>query len=190
MQGYHLINTIQLATLLLGAAYVSTEAGYLSRGGYNGYGGRLGGIGFHPIHSMYEKRSAEAEPGYDHHDQGGYVNEGYGYEHGHGHYAKREADAIYDPTKEAEPDYISNRHGKSRKYASIACGQFLRKLWTFLDKQQFSCSFYPSMPTILHYYTQLIHCCQKISDIIEKITILGTFRNLGTLIICGHFSTP
>ena len=41
----------------------------------------------------------------------------------------------------------------------VACGQFLRKLWTFLNKQQFSCSFQPSMPTILHYYPQLIHFC-------------------------------
>ena len=27
------------------------------------------------------------------------------------------------------------RHGKSCKHASIACGQLLRKLWTFLDEQ-------------------------------------------------------
>ena len=27
------------------------------------------------------------------------------------------------------------RHGNSRKHASIACGQLLRKLWTFLDEQ-------------------------------------------------------
>ena len=28
-----------------------------------------------------------------------------------------------------------SRHGKSRKHASIACGKFLQKLWTFLQKQ-------------------------------------------------------
>ena len=29
------------------------------------------------------------------------------------------------------------RYGKSRKHASIACRQFLRKLWTFLEKNSF-----------------------------------------------------
>ena len=53
----------------------------------------------------------------------------------------------------------SCRQGKSRKHASIACGQFLRKLWTFLDQQQFSFSFYPSMPTNLFSYSQSIHFC-------------------------------
>ena len=69
------------------------------------------------------------------------------------------------------------RHGKSRKHASVVCGQFLRKLWTFLDKQQFSCSFYPSMPTILHYYPQLLNFCRKISDIMGKNAICGMFTS-------------
>ena len=33
------------------------------------------------------------------------------------------------------------RHGKSCKHASIACGQFLKKIGTFLYKQQIPCSF-------------------------------------------------
>ena len=65
--------------------------------------------------------------------------------------------------------YFTNRHGKSRKHANIACGQFLRKLWTFLDKQQYFDSFYPSMATSLYYYPQLIHFWMKISDKMEKI---------------------
>ena len=40
---------------------------------------------------------------------------------------------------------------------SQACKQFLWQLWTILDKPNFSCSFYPSMTTILHYHQQLIH---------------------------------
>ena len=42
---------------------------------------------------------------------------------------------------------IVNRHGKSCKHASVACGQFLRKSWTFLDKQKTLGSVYPSMAT-------------------------------------------
>ena len=34
------------------------------------------------------------------------------------------------------PRTCFGRHGKSRKHASVACGQFFRKLWTFLDKQR------------------------------------------------------
>merc|ERR1719495_546031 len=62
------MNTV-LAIVLLGAAYVSAEAGYL-RGGYGGYGyggygyGGYGGYG----RGYYGKREAdavaEAEPGY------------------------------------------------------------------------------------------------------------------------------
>ena len=43
------------------------------------------------------------------------------------------------------------RHEKSRKHASIACGQFLRKMWTFLDKLQNSGSTLKLMSTALHY---------------------------------------
>ena len=74
--------------------------------------------------------------------------------------------------------------------ASIACGQFLRELWTFLVKQQFSCNFHPSMPTSLHFYPQLMHFCWEISDIIEKNAFLGTFIYIWSIWICGHFSTP
>ena len=46
---------------------------------------------------------------------------------------------------------------------SQACKQclrtILRKLWTFLVKQQYSCHFHPSMPTCLHFYQQLMHFC-------------------------------
>ena len=77
-----------------------------------------------------------------------------------------------------------SRHGKIRKHASNSCGQFLKKLRTFLDRQQFSCSFYPSMHTSLHYYPQF---CQKIFEIMEKIAILYTFLCLGTIWVCGHF---
>ena len=48
------------------------------------------------------------------------------------------------------PDEERGGHVKSRKHASIACGQFLRKLRKFLDKQKCSSSFYPTMPTNLH----------------------------------------
>ena len=81
------------------------------------------------------------------------------------------------------------RHGISRKHASIACRQFLKKLWTFLEKLQFSLSFYPPMPTSLHYYPQLIHFCLKISDIMEKSAVLGTLICLGTIWIRRHFLT-
>ena len=45
------------------------------------------------------------------------------------------------------------------------------KLGTFLDNQQFSCSFHPSMPTILHSHQKLIHFFQRISGIIEHKNI-------------------
>ena len=70
---------------------------------------------------------------------------------------------------------------KSGKHANNACRQFLRKLWTIFVKQQFSCNFHPSMPTSLHYYPQLMHFCLKISDLIEKNAILGTFICLGSI---------
>ena len=73
--------------------------------------------------------------------------------------------------------YSGGRHGKGRKHASNTCGQFLRKFWTFFIKQQFSCNFHPS--TTLHYYPQLMHFCSRISDIIEKIGILGPLICLG-----------
>ena len=40
-----------------------------------------------------------------------------------------------------ENDLRKNEHGKSRKHASNACGQFLIKLWTFLNEQQIFGSF-------------------------------------------------
>ena len=44
-----------------------------------------------------------------------------------------------------------------------------------MDKQSFSCRFYRSMPTILHYNPQLIHFCEKISDIMGENAILSIF---------------
>ena len=49
----------------------------------------------------------------------------------------------------------NTRPGKSRKHAIIACGQFLRKLWTFLHNQQHFCSFYPLMATSLQYLSTM-----------------------------------
>ena len=51
-------------------------------------------------------------------------------------------------------------------YARIACGQFLRKLWMFLDKQQIFGSFYPSMVTCLHYISTI-----NLSNVLGKIAI-------------------
>ena len=65
-------------------------------------------------------------------------------------------------------DTFINGQRKSYKHASIACGQFLRKLWTFLVNNNFLAA-YPSMATSLYYYPQLIHFWMKISDKMEKI---------------------
>ena len=51
--------------------------------------------------------------------------------------------------------------GKSPKHASNACGQFLRKWWPFLNDQQFSCSFYPSMPTKINFF----HVCKDRTNV-------------------------
>ena len=56
-----------------------------------------------------------------------------------------------DGVMEDVEEYL-DRGRKRHKYARIACGQFLRKLLKVLDKQQFSCSVYPTMPTGLHCY--------------------------------------
>ena len=69
---------------------------------------------------------------------------------------------------------------KVEKHTSIAWGQFLRNLWTFFVKHQFSSNFHPSIPKSLHYYPQLMHFCSKISDMVEKIAILGSFMCLGS----------
>ena len=69
--------------------------------------------------------------------------------------------------------FILIRHGKSCKHASNACGQFFKNFLTFLDKQQFLCSFYPPMPTTLHYYPQLILFCMKVCDMMEKLSFLA-----------------
>ena len=44
------------------------------------------------------------------------------------------------------------RNGKSRKHASVACGQFSQKLWTSFDRQHLFYSFYPSIATSLQYW--------------------------------------
>ena len=54
----------------------------------------------------------------------------------------------------------------------------LEKIVEFVNKLQFDYSLYPSMATNLHYYRQLLHFCQKMTDIMEKIGILGTFKCL------------
>ena len=56
------------------------------------------------------------------------------------------------------------------KHASVACGQFLRKLRTFFDKHQFFDSFYQSMATSLQY-PKLIYFCLEISNVRGKIAI-------------------
>ena len=50
------------------------------------------------------------------------------------------------------------RHGKSRKHASNACGQFLRKLWTFLFKPQF-------------FFAIFTHQCSQVCIIIHNDSI-------------------
>ena len=80
---------------------------------------------------------------------------------------------------------LKTRHGKSRKHASNACGQFLRKLWTFFVKQQFS-------PINAHKSALLSTINAFLFKNIwynRKIAILGTFICLGSIWICGHFST-
>ena len=49
------------------------------------------------------------------------------------------------PSPQTQFQQYLSRHGKSWKHASIACGQFWRKLWTFLEKQHFFGSFNPSI---------------------------------------------
>ena len=70
---------------------------------------------------------------------------------------------------------------KSRKHASIACGQFLRRFWTFLEKTTI---FLQLLPINVHKsalsstnYPFLL----EIPDIMEKIAILGTFMCIGTM---------
>ena len=76
---------------------------------------------------------------------------------------------------------LSGCHPDLEKVASNACGPFFRKLLTFFVKQQFSCNFHPSMPLSLHYYPQSMHFCSKISGIIEKIAILGSYICFGSI---------
>ena len=49
------------------------------------------------------------------------------------------------------------RHGKSCKHASAACGQFLRKLWTFIENTMFSLN----CPKALLACLQLFPCLLK-----------------------------
>ena len=59
------------------------------------------------------------------------------------------------------------RHGKSCKHASRACGQFLRKLWTFLEIRQFM-SVFPHkcalLYTIIPFLLEIMECIGKICN--------------------------
>merc|ERR1719513_249066 len=103
------MNTV-LAIVLLGAAYASAEAGYLSRG-YGGYGGY--GRGYYGKREADAVAEADAEPGYL---SRGYGYGGYGY--GGGYYGKREA--------EAEPGYLRGYggYGYGRGYGGYGYGGF------------------------------------------------------------------
>ena len=63
----------------------------------------------------------------------------------------------------------SLRHEKSRKHASIACGHFWRKLWTFLHKVHISGSTFELLYTTLHYMQQFVHFDAKYPI---KVTII------------------
>ena len=52
----------------------------------------------------------------------------------------------------------TSRHGKSCKHASNACGQNLRKLWTFLDKK--------------HFIAVFTHQCPQVCIIIQNQSIV------------------
>ena len=76
------------------------------------------------------------------------------------------------------------RHGKSRKHASNACGQFLKKLWTFLDKQQFSCSVCPKVVIIIHnssFLLENIWYNEKNSNF-RQFYFLKNYENLRTFL--------
>ena len=60
--------------------------------------------------------------------------------------------------------------GISRNHASVACGQFLRKLWTFFDEQEFFLVvFTHQWPQVSNIDPQLICFCLKTSYALEKI---------------------
>ena len=73
------------------------------------------------------------------------------------------------------------RHGKSRKHASIYCRQFLRKLWTCLDKQQFFGSIYTSVATSLQYWSTIDLFLFKDIQCSGKNDNLGNFYRLGNM---------
>ena len=72
---------------------------------------------------------------------------------------------------------------------ALLADNFWSNCWLFWTKQ-FYCSYDPSMPISMYYYPQLIHLCQKISDMMKNFAILGTFICLGSMWICSHFSAP
>ena len=84
-------------------------------------------------------------------------------------------------------DICKTRDRKSRKHASITCGQLLTKLWTSLDEQQIFCSFFcPSMATSLHYLTKInllfVQTHQKCN--------LGHFKRIMTCMKSRTFINP
>ena len=42
---------------------------------------------------------------------------------------------------------------------ALLADNFGEKMWIFLDNPQISCSVYPSNPTSVHYYLNIIHYC-------------------------------
>ena len=80
------------------------------------------------------------------------------------------------------------KHEKSPKHASVACGQLLRKLWTFLDPQQIFGSLYASMATNLHYLSTINLFLLKNIQCFGKYWNKCHFLWLGDTKIYGHLS--
>ena len=89
----------------------------------------------------------------------------------------------------SKPTYqILARHEKSHKHPSIACGQFLRLLWTFWMNNKFLAVFTHQWPLVCIIYPQLSYFCSRISNVLENIEIFAPFLWLGDTWICRHFS--
>ena len=85
---------------------------------------------------------------------------------------------------------LKDRHGKSRNHASTACGQFLRKLWTFWDKQRILGIFFSSMAISLHNSCTIIVFQLRQIQCIEKNGYLGRFYMLRNYVILRTFFNP
>ena len=82
------------------------------------------------------------------------------------------------------------RHGKSRKHASIACGQFLQELWTFLYKPEVLAVFTYQLSQVCITYPQSIYFSSKISNILGKKINVGHFCMIRKYVNLRTFFNP